>query len=92
MLQDDTYKVSVIKYENKLPKFEESSLFDMNTIEENKNEEERKEGGSNLFLQIVKSINLKVNNTATPGGGNDMGTTPGGPPVNTSQHKNEMVT
>ena len=85
MLQDDTYKVTVIKYENKLPKFEESSLVDMKTMEENKNEEERKERGSNLFLQIVKSINLRVNNTATPGGGNEIGITPGGPSFNSSQ-------
>jgi hypothetical protein len=53
MQQDDTYKISVIKNEEKQPKFEESSLVDMAAEEESKNDDDqgdRKRAGGNLFV------------------------------------------
>ena len=78
MLQDDSYKVSVIKKEEKPSKFEESSLVDRSIFEESKIED-KTGGGGNLFVKIAKSINFKVSSMVTPGGGHEGGPTPGGP-------------
>jgi hypothetical protein len=78
MLQDDSYKVSVIKKEEKPSKFEGSSLVDMSAFEESKNEDNTG-GDGNLFVKIAKSINFKVNSMVTPGGGHETEPTPGGP-------------
>ncbi len=78
MLQDDSYKVSVIKKEENPSKFEESSLVDRSIFEESKNEDNTG-GGGNLFVKIAKSINFKVSSMVTPGGGHEGGPTPGGP-------------
>lgn len=89
MLQDDTYKITVIRKEEKPAKFEESSLVDMAAEEESKNDDDqgdRTRAGGNLFVKISKSINFKVNSMVTPGGENESGVTPGGPPIKQVQH------
>jgi hypothetical protein len=53
MLQDDTYKIAVIRKEEKPAKFEESSLVDMAAEEESKNDDDqgdRTRTGGNLFV------------------------------------------
>jgi hypothetical protein len=75
-LHDEAHKVTVIRIDSKPHKFEESSLIDMGA----ENEEIKEDKGGNLFVKIAKSINFKVNSMVTPGGDNEYGVTPGGPP------------